>query len=444
MGKLGTFQDAQQSTPFQRRGSQNPPNNQIFNQRQIGTMASRGDKVVPNNGGDLTKKMRKMEKQLKTLQKEKENMENQHKKELRDVAKSSGKKKRPPGLLTVPISTEMEELVKKETGVNLWRTCKFLSSQEQILKASGIVMNGIPAASSLFPDHVDDEDLKIRSFKATHGSVITSEINTKCTNAQSALRNEHIKRHKKGLKMPSVRELQNVIRRKGLEEGDGKPEDIALNRDWFMWHWDKLLPKVAGKTNWAQSKRHCGTISSAVHPDDPTKKCITTTDEALVALLCENCGQRFPYVARCKNSNPPVEEDKTCEKYQSKFSTTQAGQDDMGGWNAAGRLRFVKLTEAIRSSKGKEHVAGVEETCLHDLQVRYKLVSDEPPKKPGAKGPKDFETNEDCHLDFGQESDAENPPVDAESDLDEAVEEYQAYKPPKNKKARLNGDDDDA
>ena len=61
-----------------------------------------------------------------------------------------------------------------------------------------------------------------------------------------------------------------------------------------MWNWDKLLPKVAGKANWSQSKRHCGAISSAVHPDDPTKKCITTSDEALVALLCENCGQRFP------------------------------------------------------------------------------------------------------------------------------------------------------
>lgn len=108
----------------------------------------------------------------------------------------------------------------------------------------------------------------------------------------------------------------------------------------------------------------------------------------------------------------------------------------------AGRNRYIALTEAIKRGKKKGHVKAVEERCLRALQREHKLVNDKPRDNSTAKQPNDFEVEEECHADFGEESDPEEQ-FEGESDLEEAAEKYQEYQPPKHKKAKLNGDDYD-
>ena len=153
----------------------------------------------------------------------------------------------------------MAKLINGLTGKDLWRTCKFLCNDNQIDQACAKILEMLPPASSqlLFPAGDWEDDLKLRSFKATYGGVITKRINGKRSETQGGIRTEYLARYKKGRPMPDVSTLQMVICRQGLTEGRMiSKKTLEKNREIFEWYWDKLLPKVAGKDHWAKNKRY--------------------------------------------------------------------------------------------------------------------------------------------------------------------------------------------
>ena len=136
----------------------------------------------------------------------------------------------------------------------------------------------------------------------------------------SKLCDAHVKQVKARLVETSPPELLQVVLRRGLQDD---PDDVAgmdQRCEWFIWRWDQLLVRVAGSNAWGQGKRHYSLISSGHPPDDPKKKCITSSHEAFVELCCENCGQRFPCIAEKVMANLPI--NKTTDGHQSKCTTS--------------------------------------------------------------------------------------------------------------------------
>ena len=139
-------------------------------------------------------------------------------------------------------------------------------------------------------------------------------------------------------------------------------QEYELNMDFFCWYWTDLLPKATGKHRWGQGIRTTGTITGHAPPTENAEKYISVQDEALVLLIYENCGQRFPYVAECAGKREEVDVDDP--KYTAKWSDSTMGQIKWGGWNKEGRKRFKDLCRFLAVRRTKSHVQGVEEVAL--------------------------------------------------------------------------------
>ena len=64
--------------------------------------------------------------------------------------------------------------------------------------------------------------------------------------------------------------------------------------DFFLWYWEKFLPKACGNDNdWDKSKRHYATISKASPPNDPNHLYVTSSTEAMGVTLVKSCYQRW-------------------------------------------------------------------------------------------------------------------------------------------------------
>ena len=391
-------------------------------------------------GGKGSGKRSAMQKELEEMrallaEKEKENSE--QKAQFQAQLAQVSTKRRKKYSASFPLSDEMKKLVIAVAGSSLWRTCKFLVTKEQLWVATEEVMMDIPEAKKLVMD-VENKDDNIEAFANTYGDEICKVINNKRSNAQSGLKKAFLDRAANGLTFPDPDQLLAIVKRKGLDFDANDPAKNAQAREWFMWYWECLLPKVGGIDRWGYSIRNFGLISEHAPKNDSHTKFITSSDEALVVTLYENCGQRFPYLAHCQAMK--TEHDQQHKSYQSKYSDSHSGQSKWGGWSAAGRKRYKVLRKAISISKRRDHVRDVEARCLVDLQAKYKIGVATASKKKG-RIPKDYENNEECVADFGYESDDLEEEEGASSDVEAFVAEYQAV--PKPKGANRSGSDTD-
>ena len=290
-----------------------------------GTCASK------QQNSELLKELQALKEKLQAKEAENQNLTEQV------CCKSSGGKCKKGRYVAheVPVNEELCGTVVGHAKTTLWRTCKFLADETQLDEACEQIMAVIPEIAHLLEDE-EMKEVNIQGFKDNYGENICTTINGKRTEVQSGLRKAYLARAATGAKMPTPKELGQVIRRVGLEFDPEKPEENALAREFFEWYWEHLLPKCVGSQNWGQSIRLYGTISQHFPPDDPKRKYITSSDEALVLLLYENCGQRFPYHAKCKakGETPDAEH----ANNQSKWSNNQSGQVKWGGWPLAGQL----------------------------------------------------------------------------------------------------------
>ena len=303
------------------------------------------------------------------------------------------KKTKPGSIITarIPFTSALQQAVTKYVENNIWREVKFLANDMELLAVCAAVMENIPEFHDLVQDPVN-KDENVQAFRTVYGAkFICKAINEKRTNAQSGMKKAFEKRHNSGHAMPTPAQLKTVIARnlKSMEEVSEVPahsesltdeerleirakgQENAQNRAWFQWYWSCLLPAVAGKLNWGYTIRNFMTITGGVHPDDTSKKFVTSSDEALVLAIYENCGQRFPYTAQCKLDNVPV--DFAHANYPSKWTDNAAGQCEWGGWNKAGRKRYRDLRKSIAGKKRQPHVLALERRLLR--RFRRKLAS---------------------------------------------------------------------
>ena len=328
------------------------------------------------------------------------------------AAKKSGKSgKRGKYVAKIPMNKELEKKITKLCGAQgptLWRTTKFLNTEDDIYLATKTIMADLPECKKLLEGDPGTVEENILAFLDTYQGAITTGINEQRNNTQTGLKNAYIERYDNKEDMPHPNDLLKVILRKDLAypikpkeppEADfpGKPDkyaqaknlyeqkmqkylakrkEVKKNRDYFKWYWTCLLPKVCGNKRWGVTIRNFGTISGHAPVDTPKKKYVTTSDEALVQVLFENCGQRFPYLAsleRKKFTSEEKEEQRENSKYTSAYSSANVGQEKFGGWNALGRKRFYDLCVHIRDVRRNPETLALESEILEEIQAEAGL-----------------------------------------------------------------------
>ena len=380
---------------------------------------------------------------MKKLQRELEEQKRKNQEQQSTIQALNSKKSKRQVVGKLKVSTEIEEKVKELAGMlgpKLWRTTKFINNEEQEYEACKIVMKALHEMKDCVEDNID-------AFVATYGGTVCKTINDARSNAQSGMKKAYLeyKAANPKFKMPTPKELINVQKRKkedllfppedqkpkapdpkafkdGKEAEDFKTQKteyekamdhwkkeharINRNRQIIKWYWTKLLPCVAGSKRWSKNIRCYGCISSHTFPDNTALKYITSADEALVAILYENCGQRWPFLAEQAKGNPTYQvtkADKADKRYNSAYSDTKAGQKKYGGWNETGRERFENLEKKFRVAKKKEHVKDLEKEILALIQKEENIGTGK--KKRKERKLDKFEQRNDWRK-VGVESDA--------------------------------------
>ena len=490
-GGKGVLTDSSQELRRERRISE--ANDKMAGRKTSNSTGKRGGsskgaaKSPPT--GKKTSKDKALEKALQELEEQKRKNQEQQEK-IQALTKKSQKNNT---VGKMPVSTDIDAKVKDLStmlGPKLWRTTKFINTSDLEKDACKIIMESMPEMKELLQGDEATIANNVGAFTATYGGTVCEQINDNRSNAQSGIKRAFLefKSENPEFKMPTPKELIDIIKRKkedllfppadqmpkspdqnDFDDGEDSEEfktqlaqweldmaawnkeqaRITRNRTIFKWYWTKLLPCAAGKNRWSKNIRCYGCISSHSYPNNTDLKYVTTSDEALVAVLYENCGQRFPFLAEKADGAPTYQvtnEDKKNPRYQSAYSDCKAGQKKYGGWYEVGRTRFEQLEKRFRVHKKKEHVQALEKEILAEIQEEENIGMGK--KKRKERSLCDFEERDDWRK-VGVESDAlSDIDEEEESDDDDFVVTYgkqkgesPSKKPRRARKARAKKDD---
>lgn len=371
--------------------------------------------------------------QLLAMQKENETLKAQKRAPPpKSASKRRGKRAKTHDLDKELHEKEIEDFVKNE----IWRETKFLANDKELDRVCQEIIDTMPQFLGLRTDDEADKDDNLATFVNVYGGVVCKAINSKRSTVQGSLGKAYQKRYDLGEKMPTVKDLKTVILRHDLEKkaipedaNEDEAADIRAYNDrvewnWqvFDWYWEYLLPCVVGKFAWGHGMRNYCTISRGTYPDDPEKKYITSSDEALTLVLMENCAQRFPFSSKLHADGVTklTEEHKKHPKYQSKYSLDHLGNVQWGGWTTEGRDRYKNLWSVIATNKRKDHVYRVEKAALLRLQAKNNIKTRKTGKTAGGDGmPNMADPTEVSFIDIDSEDE-----MAEDSDIEDADDNF--------------------
>ena len=305
-----------------------------------------------------------------------------------------------------------------------WRGVKFLRCEEDLKKCVEFVAPKIPVWQKKHGGKTpDSEDYKreIKQFTLTYGPTITKCMNEYRSTCQSQMKKAWKELMDAGKDPPTPAQLLQVALRKGLFLKSDSEQVRAKKQEWFLWYWDKLLPKAAGKGNWNESQRHYGTLSSFCPKNQPGLLVITSATEGSTNVMYENVYSRWVYEYHQNYSNLDVDPKNPAMK--PKFSDCKVGQNKWGGWGTAGRKRYYDLLGQFKEVRKNKKARKVEDWALKMLQEKHKIAEKE--AKRAMKGGTKRKINEvvdDGYVEYvesgGEEgSEEENELADEEEEI---------------------------
>ena len=322
------------------------------------------------------KELEDLREQLATSEKEKEEAE------MNNACLLAKKGKRPDK--NDPTVKAICSIIKDK----IWRTVKFINSDDQELKVAHMVLTELDN-----PKYLGDtpEAKKHRKeWIALYGQEVTKALNEHRSYVVAQIKKEvteFMDNHAGN--PPQTGTIMAMLQRKE------KMTEAQL--EILVWWWDKVLPKATGNTkDWNDQKRYYNTISSCAPPNAPNKLHVTPSTEAFAVLSYEGFKTKWKSLYDLKKQHPgkriilkkpeydanrkqinkaPVVNAESVEvfdeKFFGKYTVWDAGQSKYGGYTEAGLIRFNTLKgenkKARDTDKGKE----VEEEILE--AVRDKL-----------------------------------------------------------------------
>lgn len=201
---------------------------------------------------------------------------------------------------------------------------------------------------------------------------------------------------KKEAEFPNVEQMNNLVMRNKLDD-DTPEEERKLYETLFDNYWNVLLPKCAGHSYWGPTKRHyCLPSSGTLDASDPNASgLISASDEAFMAILWENCYNKWWYKEQCKRKKVEPKDDHA--DMQTPFTDAKGGQKKFGGWSAEGIKKYTQLCKAIEKNREdeEEYIKVVEGTALERIQKAEKVDPEDAKKKNKKRKSKSAGIDED-------------------------------------------------
>lgn len=201
--------------------------------------------------------------------------------------------------------------------------------------------------------------------------------------------------------MPTIDEIIHVLSlTKEALEAD--TDDARVYKALFLWYYDKYLTAAAGKHWWRDDVKHYYLPTDTQDVAGVQKVNVTITSEAFGLLVYENCQQKWlrqltykqNYGKNAKFPKGKKDTDldgKTADYYNAKWSDSNEGQVQFGGWAPAAYDRFEVLKQTVKNlrdedaKKDKEMQKFALKLIKEDNQVEHATLEEKLASKKRSK-----------------------------------------------------------
>jgi hypothetical protein len=273
------------------------------------------------------------------------------------------------GAALLPHNKEVEAMVESKTKTIMWSMVKFIQSPKDLENAGRLLVK-----HARIDRHHIDTKVKKAAFINTYKVNVRKAIFQRRNYVAAEHKKVMLKRHKSHGSMPTVDQLLKCLRR-----------DITTDEDFeiFAFYWEELLPKQVGPLVWCKEVRNYETICQAMRRGVPNLPMITSMDEAFTVLLIQNSiGRWKKELERDRTSttnsssdqNKKTKEQTTKTNHNGRFTTTDKGQNEWGGWSQTGLKLFREYKDYNKAARKERKTRAVEDTCLEMLKKKHKIV----------------------------------------------------------------------
>jgi hypothetical protein len=266
------------------------------------------------------------------------------------------------GAALLPLNKEVEAMVESKTKTFVWSMVKFIQCPKDLENAARLLVK----YARIDRHHVDTK-VKKAAFINTYKSNVRKAIFQRRNYVAAEHKKVMLKRHKSHGSMPTVAQLLKCLKR-----------DITTDEDFevFAFYWEQLLPKQVGSLVWCKEVRNYETICQAMRRDVPNLPMITSMDEAFTVLLIQNSiGRWKKELERDRTSTTNSDSDQNPKtNHNGRFTTTDKGQNEWGGWSQTGLKLFREYKDANKAARREQKTRAVEDTCLEMLRKKHKII----------------------------------------------------------------------
>lgn len=151
----------------------------------------------------------------------------------------------------------------------------------------------------------------------------------------------------------------------------------GINEEKFKWYWEKVIGKVVGSKEWGPTVCYYTTILEARMSTNPKKPLITVSDEAMIVLVWENNFEKWQ--TQWAFEQDPKNKGLKQPALPGKYTYSDKGQCEWGGWSEAGLQAFNNYKKTIRTYRKdkKDQILAFERRILAELRLEHKIQAED-------------------------------------------------------------------
>ena len=263
---------------------------------------------------------------------------------------------------SLPVNQAIKGKIEAAAKGFLWGIVKFIQSEKEVDLAMKLLLH---YADSIPEDLTNTPENK-RAFINTYKSHMKKAIFARRNYVAAEHKKAMVKRFKDKGSIPTIAQLRKCLKREIQTEED---------KEVFEFYWEELLPKQVGSLVWSKDTRNYETICNAKRRDITSLNMITSDDEAFTVLVVENSYDRWVKEMERKEDDDETDSNSNKKKhsFNGRFTTTDSGQVEWGGWSEEGRKRFKSYVVANRKAREDPATPVLEQLMLARLKKKHKI-----------------------------------------------------------------------
>lgn len=267
----------------------------------------------------------------------------------------------------------------------MWRTNKFLGSDEQLLEVSTEVLDelGLDSCTHVAGEsreRYQEVEVNRNEWLLLYSTNVREAFNEQRSYVQSEMKKialaYQLNDETNFKDLPTFEEMLPIVRREIMTDDS----DTTSRNQELLDFWMELLGACAGTTYYGKKQRRTVCVSTAITSKEG-KVAVPPSTEAMALVMYDNCHSKWVEMHKYKeveNNKGDVpkysKKNVKTHRFKAKYSDSCSGQAPYGGWSSAGIIKFNEMKKMIKDNRANEsaRIQLAEEAAVqrfHDREV---------------------------------------------------------------------------